>query len=1079
MTTRSVDNHAHDNCLAGGDELVVQISLGREILWISASFSDAIGRTSQEFVGHQFDEFVADLDSLERAWDVSRLAANETLIAPLTLRRHAASTVRCRATFHPIASASGLVDAVVVVLRGADDPTDSAPDLDLYQLLAENISDVVSMTEGQGSISWVSPSIESLLGRPAADLIGHNFNEYTFHDDLPVVAAALKKILRGETVQFEVRLLHADGSLRWTSIASHVVDLPGRDRARIAVWRDVTEAMKARERLIESQREFQRVAENASDAVIQTDIEGKVEWVSPSLSTVLGWRPVDVLGKNLLELIATTDAARAEAWQSLVLTGERVRSAQMRYRTATNESRWMSVRAQPLVENRRPQGIIMSLRDCHDEVIGRRALSTLSAASRALTRSENEDELLTTMCQAAVNEGGYLLCWYARPDDGDPAYFSCVASSFEHRVYAESSHFTWSDDQEGRNPAGVAWRSGQTIVVNDRLNDNRFSEVDPDAQVRGFRATIVLPVRCAREPDGVLVVEAPETGAFDVSVTNVLEELAAQIGFGLQRLRDRDRLLHSLSEQLLLSAAVRQSGESIAITDTKANLIYANPAVLHSSGYELHELLGKNPRIFQSGLQNRAFYEAMWQQLSNGATWRGVLVNKRKNGDLYEEEATISPIHDETGRLTGYVAVKRDLTLERNLKADLTSDGNDRNTILDIMREMRPVSSLPAMANLFCRLVTRLDGIDAATLMILHLNDVLEVLGTQGNSVFAAAPAPSLPASVVAEQVHQGFPAAVIDLRDEKWLEYPILHDAITSSGIEGVVVSPLRWNDSTIGVLVLATADPSIASTFTRRLPAFDQLGSYAGSFFGTQIETQRHRESLRSEIHAIIEQKGFTPVFQPFVELATGNIVGYEALTRFTDGRSPEVVFREATQAGLGPELEAACASAAVEAARDLDADKWISLNFSAAALLGHYVEPVVSHANRSIVIEVTEHASIENYAAVTNIIASLPNCKLAVDDGGSDKSAAGFAYILELKPDYVKLDITLIKGIDTRPDLQAMTAGLCFYAAQTNTILIAEGIETEAEAATLMRLGVSLQKDSHLLGQGYFFGRPMPLG
>jgi len=1071
VTTQPVRNHLGGASLVAADELIAQLSLERGILWVSASLTDVLGFQPGDIVGHLLD--IVDPALLEDAWDVDRLVAHETLSLCLTLRHHDTSISTCRATLHPFAGATGTVDAVMIVMRGFSDADDAVADLDLYQLLAENISDVVSMTEGEGTVSWVSPSVKNILGRPASDVIGHRFSEYTAPEDLPILASALTKILRGETVHFEVRLTHLDGSLRWTAIASHLVELPGRDRARIAVWRDVTEATEAHESLIQSQREFQRVAENASDAVIQTDVHGEIEWVSPSLSTVLGWRPIDVLGKNLLDLIAPTDAARAEAWQSLVLAGERVRSAQMRYRTATNESRWMAVRAQPLVENRTARGIIMSLRDCHDEVIGRRALSTLSAASRALTRSENENELLSTMCQAAVNEGGYLLCWYARPSPGNPGHFASAASSFEHRVYAESSSLSWNDDHEGRNPAGAAWRSGQTIVVNDRFNDSRFSDPDADAQSRGFRATIALPVFCSRVLDGVLIVEAPEAGAFDVSVTNVLEELASQIGFGLQRLRDRVRLLNSLSDLLLLSAAVTQSGESIAITDPKANLIFANPATLRSSGYELSELVGKNPRVFQSGLQNRAFYEAMWQQLTSGATWRGVLVNKRKNGDLYEEEATISPIHDETGRLTGYVAVKRDLTLERHLQADLTSDGNDRNTILDIMREMRPVSSLAAMANLFCRLVTRLDGIDAATLMILHLNDVLSVMGTQGNSVFAATPAPSFPASIVVEQVHQGYPAAVMDLDDERWQAYPELRGAIKSSGVAGVVVSPLRWNDSTIGVLVLATYDHSIAQNLTRRLAAFDQLGSYAGSFFGTQLEAQRHRESLRSEVHTIIEERTFTPVFQPFVELATGNIVGYEALTRFANGRAPDLVIADAHQAGLGPELEAACAAAAIEAARDLDSDIWISLNFSPTALLGHYAEPVLARANRKIVIEITEHDPIENYAAIRNVVATLANCQLAVDDAG-----AGFtslAHILELRPDFVKLDITLIRDIDTNLARQAMTNAMCIFAEKTNTIVIAEGVETQAEADVLVRLGVSLGQGARILGQGYFYGRP----
>jgi len=754
MTARQNADHRFVNTVSHANELIVQITLDGSIVWVSSALSELLGWDSSDAVGHPASKFIWRSEGGARAWESAHLAARETLEGRLCLRHHDGSTRDCRATMHPMVGADGTVDTVIVAMRGFTSTSTTSGDmgdLDLYQLLAENISDVVSMTEGEGQISWVSPSVETLLGWPAGEVISHQFRDYIVPEDLNILEDSLARILLGETVQFELRMVRRDGNVRWTEIVSHQVDLPGRDRARIAVWRDVNDAVEARISLEQSRQDFQRVAENASDVVIQTDARGRIDWVAPSVTAVLGWRSVDVLGKSVLEFIAPSDAARAEAWQSLVLTGERVRSAQMRYRTASGGSRWLAVRAQPLIEGHSARGVIMSLRDCHEEVIARRALNTLSAASRALTRSEDEQELLNTMCQAAVNEGGYLLCWYARPAQEKANYFTCVASSFEHRFYAESSELAWSDDPDGQNPAGAAWRTGQTVVVNDRFHDHRFSDLDTEAQVRGFRATIALPVRCARVLDGVLIVDAPEVGAFDVSVTSVLEELAAQIGFGIQRLRDRDLLLQSLSEQQLLSAAVTQSGESIVVTDSHAHLVYANPAALRSSGYELDELVGQNPRIFQSGLQNQAFFEDMWQQLTNGLTWRGVLVNRRKDGELYEEETTISPIHDDRGRVSAYIAVKRDLTIERHLQANLTSDDNDRSTILEIMREMRPVSSLEAMANLFCHLVTRLDGIDTSTFLILHLNDTLTVMGQHGPALFATSPPPSFPASLVAD----------------------------------------------------------------------------------------------------------------------------------------------------------------------------------------------------------------------------------------------------------------------------------------------------------------------------------------
>jgi EAL domain-containing protein (putative c-di-GMP-specific phosphodiesterase class I) len=111
---------------------------------------------------------------------------------------------------------------------------------------------------------------------------------------------------------------------------------------------------------------------------------------------------------------------------------------------------------------------------------------------------------------------------------------------------------------------------------------------------------------------------------------------------------------------------------------------------------------------------------------------------------------------------------------------------------------------------------------------------------------------------------------------------------------------------------------------------------------------------------------ERRFSPVFQQFVELGSGRIVGYEALTRFDDGESPDQHFMRAHSVGLGSELEALCAELALEAASDLEPGIWLSLNFSPAALLDGHAAKVVDGVNRPLVIEVTEHAQIKNYVA-----------------------------------------------------------------------------------------------------------------
>ncbi|MFZ5769895.1 MAG: PAS domain S-box protein [Thermodesulfobacteriota bacterium] len=115
---------------------------------------------------------------------------------------------------------------------------------------------------------------------------------------------------------------------------------------------------------------------------------------------------------------------------------------------------------------------------------------------------------------------------------------------------------------------------------------------------------------------------------------------------------DRERLL----------SAIEQSGEIIVITDAAGAIQYVNPAFERATGYSREEAVGRNPRILKSGRQDAAFYADMWRVISGGGNWQGRLINKRKDGTLFIEEATISPVRDAEGRIINYVAVKRDIT---------------------------------------------------------------------------------------------------------------------------------------------------------------------------------------------------------------------------------------------------------------------------------------------------------------------------------------------------------------------------------------------------------------------------------
>jgi PAS domain S-box-containing protein len=125
------------------------------------------------------------------------------------------------------------------------------------------------------------------------------------------------------------------------------------------------------------------------------------------------------------------------------------------------------------------------------------------------------------------------------------------------------------------------------------------------------------------------------------------------------------------SELRKLSRAVEQSSSSVVITDPAGNIEYVNPKFTAITGYAVEEVLGQNPRVLKSGTQTHEFYADLWKTISSGREWHGEFCNRKKNGGLYWESASISPIRDESGEITHYVAIKDDITERKRMEKEL------------------------------------------------------------------------------------------------------------------------------------------------------------------------------------------------------------------------------------------------------------------------------------------------------------------------------------------------------------------------------------------------------------------------
>ncbi|HET9852888.1 MAG TPA: EAL domain-containing protein [Candidatus Limnocylindrales bacterium] len=280
-----------------------------------------------------------------------------------------------------------------------------------------------------------------------------------------------------------------------------------------------------------------------------------------------------------------------------------------------------------------------------------------------------------------------------------------------------------------------------------------------------------------------------------------------------------------------------------------------------------------------------------------------------------------------------------------------------------------------------------------------------------------------------------------------------------------------LAASGAPLGCFVYALRPDSRTVPLSHRLPDLIDATGQIVVVLRPAVERAETADAAITRIRSVIDERAYSMVFQPIVRLDSRRLVAVEALTRFSDGTSPQLVFEEAAALGLGGALQRATVAAAIEGAASLDPAVELNVNLSGDAIQHETsFQELFTSSGRTIVVELTEHERIDDYDAVRSALANLgPTVRLAIDDAGS--GFASLRHIFALKPAYVKLDIEWVRHIDEDPIRRALVTGLVHFAAETGCELIAEGIESEAELEALRNLGVGL-------GQGYLLGRPAAL-
>jgi diguanylate cyclase (GGDEF)-like protein/PAS domain S-box-containing protein len=551
---------------------------------------------------------------------------------------------------------------------------------------------------------------------------------------------------------------------------------------------------------------------------------------------------------------------------------------------------------------------------------------------------------------------------------------------------------------------------------------------------------------------------------------------------------EHKQLLDSLR---LSSLVLENSSEGMLVTDENNLIIAVNPAFSSITGYSFDEVQGKNPKILSSGRQDKAFYQAMWQELNTTGHWQGEIWDKRKNGEIYAKFLTINTIRNEAGSVYRYVALFTDITEKKQSDELIWRQAN-----FDMLTE------LPNRQMFSDRLKQEIMKSERAhlplALLLIDLDEFKEVNDTLGHAMgdillqeAALRIADCVRATdTVARLGGDEFTVVLSQLADNTRAE-DIAQKILAKLAEPYHLGSKVTYISASIGITLYpndATDIESLIKNADQAMYLSKSHGRNRFSYFTPALqEMAQKRLGLTNDLRGALAANQFQVYYQPIVELATGNIHKAEALIRWHHPErgmvSPAEFIPLAEETGLIVEIGFWVFKEAVH-----QVSHWkklfneafqISVNRSPVQFQNHlglnYL-PIITYldelqlSGRSIVFEITEGLLLDAHSGVTDTLIKFRDegIQVALDDFGTGYSA--LSYLKKFDIDYLKIDKSFVDHMATDASDLALCEAIIVMAHKLGLKVIAEGVETEAQRRLLADSGCDY-------AQGYLFSKPVP--
>ena len=567
-----------------------------------------------------------------------------------------------------------------------------------------------------------------------------------------------------------------------------------------------------------------------------------------------------------------------------------------------------------------------------------------------------------------------------------------------------------------------------------------------------------------------------------------------------------DKLETEISEHKLtagnlrkLSQAIEQSPVSVMITDLKGDIEYVNPEFCKVTGYSAEEVKGKNPRFLKSGHTPKSQFINMWNSITTGQQWSGELYNKKKNGDLFWENVTISPIKSSEGKSTHYLAIKEDISIRKDYEEQLMYQAS-----------YDKLTDLPNRTLAFDRLKQTLASAirDKKRLAVIyidfdHFKNINDTLGHTAGDSFLVSMAERLKgitrdvdtvARLGGDEFMLILTGSEKNSQDETLAEYEE-HIKTKAAEILEKVAQPCVVEDmefsvtASIGIAIFPEDgdDPHIllknADTAMYR---GKRKGRNTFEVFTPEMsDTVVKRVEIESKLRRAYEEEKFYLKYQSLVDARDMRLVGAEALLRWHDEElgnvPPEVFIPFAEETGLIVDIghwviDQVCKD--VKAMRrDQDSkDLYVAVNLSGRQFRGKGIAKQIEETlsrhklpGSCLEFEITERLLMKD---VPDVIATLNqfkemDIKLSIDDFGTGYSS--LSYLKRFPFDVLKIDKSFVQDIGVDPDDAALCEAIISMAHSLGLTVIGEGVENEEQFEFLRSRGAEII-------QGYYVSKPM---